>query len=439
MTSHSFFWAAGRRPRKQHGAIGTLLLVVVLSTLSLSSPSSAQSDSANPDKVRLCNLSYSIKIKSFGRQLKAVNQAYVDAWQKKRPEDNPSRCRRLYAASDESRLSKLVAIGKAEKATHLIAPTAGKKGKEIEVSFWLVDVENGAVIDQVSQTFPATRNQLKSELPAFSQKAVEQFLPRLGAIEADPAKSIDKTLTSEDKDPSETVSTTADSMPATEPEQAQAQEATKTGANTETVTETNPDTATRAADDEAGEKAAEAATEAGPQSDETSLVENTSASASDNAAAGAGPGSASTPETPSATGAKSAANTQPGQADGAAAIPVRETEPAPDAAPPVKKSTQKGVQADATSTPHATTPPIWKQGHFMPLAAAAVGAVTGAGLGALLHNVAIAERKRSTDGVADLGQSIWVGGLMGAGVGALAGAWLSTTDLSGSEVDDRPR
>lgn len=403
MTSQAFFWAAGHRSQKLQVVVGAMAMALALSFVSFSSPANAQSEATSAEKVRLCNIAYSIKVKSFGRQLKAVNQAYVEAWQKKRPEDSPSRCRRLYAASDESRLSKLVSIGKAEKVTHLVAPTAGKIGKKIEVSFWLVDVEKGTVVDQAKQSFPLQRNQLKSNLPAFSQKAVEQFLPQFSSIETAPEKPTEEPSPADGKGVSEAQPATAGSSPAPKPVQ----------------------------------EAAGTVTEALPQDDKSPPVDGASI-VSDDSAPETGAGVASTfPEAPSATDTQSTDRSQPVQSDAAATKPVDET--GADATPTATMSTQQAVQVDATSRPRATTPPIWKQAHFMPLAAAAVGAVTGAGLGALVHNVAIAERNRSTDGVADLGQSIWVGGLMGAGVGALAGAWLSTKDLSGSEGDDSSR
>ena len=398
----TFSLASGTCLRQRRSFILALCWSVALGTMTLPTAARAQDENAPPHVVRLCNISYSIKVKSFGRQLKSVNPSYLEAWQKIRPDDSSSRCRRLYAASDKKRLSKLVAIGKAEKATHLVAPTAGKSGKNIEVSFWLVDIEKAEVVGELSQSFSRKRSVLKAELPVLSQKAVEKFLPLLNAVEGTPEQQpADEEAPVADETEKPTAATTAEPPPPEETSEAAAQAP-------------------------AAKEPAQAADE--PAADPASVapsVEDDKPASED-----AIPPATGVTQTNDASGAlETPPNTEQKTSDVPA--PQKESLPEPSAAGETQASTEADPVAPAiTAKPAApaAVQPFWEGEQFLPLSAAALGGITGAGLGALVHTLAVAERNRSSDGVADLGQSIWVGTLMGAGLGALTGAWYSTTD-----------
>lgn len=361
-------------------------------TLFAASAVQAEAEKSDVYSVRLCNLSYSIKVKAQGRQLKTLNAGYVGAWQQTRPDDAVATCRRLYANSDKERLDKLISIGKAEKATHLVAPTAGKKGAGIELSFWLVDVNQGEVIGESTHTLPIRANRLTKELPEAWQKAVEKLLPTLGATA--------------------TASTEVTTPGAQEAEQSASTDEAPPARR-------SPDVAPPVSSP--SESAVEVDAPSRDGSEETAPATSSADSAKD-------------PTAPQTT--TQSAPQEHNEPNGAAAVDAASSEgivvgttaPQTDGA-----VTSTAITHDASASADA----MWGAAVMVPIGAAAVGAVAGAVGAGLTSWLTVTERHPSEGGVPGLGQVAWVGALVGAGAGAIAGALVADWEARQPSISDK--
>jgi hypothetical protein len=141
----SLHFLKSRARRVQHALQSTGLgLLVLAGTVGAAEEARAQDEAS----VLLCDLTYTVKLKRMKKSFASLSDDFAGLWNAQRENDQRDACKRYFQTKDSKRLSKLVAIGKSKEAAYVIAPAAGKKGRDIELSFWLVDVASEKMITE---------------------------------------------------------------------------------------------------------------------------------------------------------------------------------------------------------------------------------------------------------------------------------------------------
>lgn len=131
--------------------------------------------------VLLCDLTATVKLKKFKKQFSTVSDDFAGLWANTRDGDKRDECKRYFQADTDKRLSKLVELGQKGGASYVVASAAGTAGRDVEFSFWLVDVAAEKRVSEVNTKVSTKGNQMKNEITEALAESAAKILEALQA------------------------------------------------------------------------------------------------------------------------------------------------------------------------------------------------------------------------------------------------------------------
>ena len=156
-------------------------LLVLAGTVGAADKARAQDEAS----VLLCDLTYTVKLKRLKKSFASFNDDFTELWSAQREGDKRDKCKRYFQSKDSKRLSKLVDFGKKNEVAYVVAPAAGKKGRDVELSFWLVDVAAEKMITEFATKVSSKSKQYKKDVPGALEESVTTLI---GALNTDLAE-----------------------------------------------------------------------------------------------------------------------------------------------------------------------------------------------------------------------------------------------------------
>lgn len=267
MRSHRFSQSSMGWSSRKLWAMG--LGWLILGTLWIAPAQARAEDGDEAASVLVCDLTYTVKLKRLKKQFKTAGDDFSAMWSNARASDKKDACKRYFQVKANKRLSKLLELGKTNEVAYVVAPAADKSGRDVKLSFWLVDVAAEKLITEFETKVSSKPKQFTKDITGALEETTTVLLGALQtelAAKAPAADAESEADTEAAADPGEASADTGDDTS----DEGAAKAAAAGDASEETTNEdTTSDESEVSAQNESGEGGGYASDDAASSDDET--------------------------------------------------------------------------------------------------------------------------------------------------------------------------